>query len=715
MHIYSYFMQNILNYAHIYRLLHIKYQCVKIIYNNICLVGIFMEFFKKIFLANKKAFIISFISFILIASIISVAVIIKNTNKENGDLNQDVSSDSSSSVASVESTPEPTPEPEPEPAPKPEFIIASPTASSFTTTKPNITFSGSSVPDLPLTINGTDITRDEKGMFTHSVTLKPGKNTVTVINGEVSKTFSITYKYVVIESYTPNKAQTYKSGSTFVVNVKARAGSTVTATFSGTSITLTKQDKQDEELQGDDTFVVFSGQFTLPGDKRTDTKMGVVKFKATYNGVTEQYSSGEITVKKSSIIKDNDPAVTPQGGRYIDVGSGIVATIVNSSAETFNGDTTDDYSRPTNNYLPKGTMDYCAEGTIIDNNNEYVLLRCGRRVYLNTYQNKSYARAVTETTLGTLPDHNEINVASVETDTRYTYLKLDCLWKAPFYFDILNQSYTSERYQDYTFDTVTYSYIDITFCYTTVFTGTVEIPADHPLFASAEIIKKEYDYTLRLHLKKTGAFYGWDAFYDEDGKLTFKFLHPVKIENQDSLNGTRIFIDIGHGGNDRGAAGLAPSTNPEAVCNLRLANKLREKLEALGATVIMSRTDDSTVDPPDKQEMLRAAEADYCIAIHHDSGTTQSGFGAYHFTPFSKTAADFIDMRMDNTDVFIRDWDVRFHYYFMARMTYCPVVLTENGFVTNAHDYNTTITPEDIEKKAQALCDGILDYFVSIQ
>lgn len=243
----------------------------------------------------------------------------------------------------------------------------------------------------------------------------------------------------------------------------------------------------------------------------------------------------------------------------------------------------------------------------------------------------------------------------------------------------------------------------------------MEIPADHPVFASAEIIKNEYDYTLRLHLKKTGGFYGWDAFYDDEGKLTFKFLHPAKLENDNSLAGTRIFIDVGHGGTDAGATGLS-FANREAICNLRLANKLKEKLEALGATVIMSRTDDSTVNPPDKQDMLRTANADYCIAIHHDSaGASANGFEAYHFSPFSKTAADFIDTRMDNTNVFKQDWDVRFHYYFMARMTYCPVVLSENGFLTNAYDYNTTIEPTAVDKKAQAMCDGILDYFRSIQ
>ena len=486
----------------------------------------FKQTIKRFFTTHTRAIVLSLVSLILVAGIITVAVIVGT--KSNNDTSS-IGSDSSTDVSSVESIPEPEPEPEPEPDQQPEFSIASPSSTSFTTTKPSITFSGSSIPNLPLTINGKEIERDDKGLFSTIINLNIVKNTITVKNGDSAKTYTITYRYVVIESYTPSKAQTYSSGSTFVVNVTARAGSNVTATFSGKTITLTKQDKQDEELKGDDTFSVFSGSFTLPKDKRQDTNMGVVKFKATYNGISEEYSSGKITVKKSSSILSSDPAVTPQGGRYIDVGSGIVATIVNSAAETFNGNSTDDYSRPTNNYLPKGTMDYCAEGTIIDNNNEYVLLRCGRRVYLNTYNNKSYARAVTETKLGTLPDHNEITVASVETDTRYTYLKLDCLWKAPFYFDILNQSYESEKYQDYTFDTVTYSYIDITFCYATEFTGTAEIPADHPIFASAEIIKNQYDYTLRLKLKKVGGFYGWDAFYDEDGRLVFKFLNPVNL------------------------------------------------------------------------------------------------------------------------------------------------------------------------------------------
>ncbi len=673
-----------------------------------------MSFLKgnfKFVLGKNKALIIGLISVLLIIGIVLISITMQNNNQSN---NENNNSSADSEVSASAPSVEPVPEPEYEPVPEYEFALASPTQGNFTTKKPSAVFAGSSIADLPLTINGEEIERDENGMFTHTVALTPGKNTVTVKNGDITKTYTVTYQYVVIEDYTPKSAQKYNSGSTFVVNVTARSGSKVTATFSGQTITLTKQNKQDEELQGDETFSVFSGSFTLPKDKRTDTTMGKVKFKATYNGITEQCSSGSITVKKSSTIKDTDPAVTPQGGRYMDVGSGIVATIVNSYAETFNGNNTDDCSRPTNNYLPEGTMDYCAEGTIIDNNNEYVLLRCGRRVYLNTYNGKSYKRAVTETKLGTLPDHNEITFSNIDTGERYTYIKFDCLWKAPFYFDILNQKYTSEKYQDYTFDYVTYSYIDITFCYATLFTGTVEIPADHPIFASAEIIKNEYDYTLRLHLKKTGGFYGWDAFYDDEGKLTFKFLHPAKLESENTLSGTRIFIDVGHGGTDAGATGLSYA-NREAVCNLRLANKLKEKLELLGATVIMSRTDDSTVNPPDKQDMLRAADADYCIAIHHDSGTSQSGFGAYHFTPFSKTATDFIDTRMDNTGVFIRDWDVRFHYYFMARMTYCPVVLTENGFLTNAHDYNTAIESQTVEKKAQALCDGILDYFQSIQ
>lgn len=115
--------------------------------------------------------------------------------------------------------------------------------------------------------------------------------------------------------------------------------------------------------------------------------------------------------------------------------------------------------------------------------------------------------------MGSLPDHNEIKVADFSEDGSHTRLTLDALWKAPFYLDILPQSYTNPAKQDYRITQATYNYIDITFCYATSFEGEITVPESNPLFKSAEVIQNytadgsaTRDFTLRLHLKNRARF-----------------------------------------------------------------------------------------------------------------------------------------------------------------------------------------------------------------
>ena len=600
------------------------------------------------------------------------------------------------------------------------LTVASPTKAELTVTEPQILFSGTGDKSIPIYINDKEIERGETGGFSVTVDLKKGKNTVTLKYGEDLKTYTVTYRYVVIKSYNPASAQSYSSGTRFAVNVEARADAKVTAAFNGQTITLTKanQSDGDETERADDaTFANFTGSFKLPQDNISDIKLGNITFTATSGGVTEKFNSGNITVKKSSAINSSDPAVTPQGGIYTDVGSGLIATVVSFNAETFNGDSADDMSRPTNNYLPEGTVDYCAEGLVTNGNKKYVLLRCGRRVYLTANPDTSYETTVVTRTVGTLPETNQLALSEFTDSGRYTVLRLDTAWKAPFYFDILNQSYVNPGAQQYTFSQATFSYIDITFCYADELSGEFTLPENNPIFKSAEVIKNKNDYTLRLYLKKTGAFYGWDSFYDEQGRLTFKFLNPVQIEEAGTLKGTRIYIDVGHGGKDGGAQG-SDYKYREAVLNLKLALKVKDKLEAKGATVILSRTGDTYISPPERIKAFRAAEADYCISIHHDSSDFDfvNGFKPFHFTAFSRAAADYINTRTDNlSGVYRKNWDVACHYYYVTRMTFCPAVLTENGFMTNTADHDNAKKDAVVAKKADAIVAGIQDYFDSIQ
>ena len=57
----------------------------------------------------------------------------------------------------------------------------------------------------------------------------------------------------------------------------------------------------------------------------------------------------------------------------------------------------------------------------------------------------------------------------------------------------------------------------------------------------------------------------------------------------------------------------------------------------------------------------------------------------------------------------------KWHYYFMARSSVCPVVLTENGFISNPTDFESIKDDGKNTLKAKAIARGIADYFNSIQ
>jgi N-acetylmuramoyl-L-alanine amidase len=311
-------------------------------------------------------------------------------------------------------------------------------------------------------------------------------------------------------------------------------------------------------------------------------------------------------------------------------------------------------------------------------------------------------------------------------DGRHTVLTLDSLWKAPFYFDLKPQKYqypanSSDR--NYSIKNFTAEYVDITFCYATKFTGEIKIPADNPLFKSAELIRQESDCILRLYLKKTGGFYGWDCYYNEKGQLCFQFLNPAKATASENvlgadLTGIKVVIDVGHGGSDPGTVreNYKGQDVYEADRNLALAQAVKQQLEAAGATVILNRTTDVRITVDERAKMLKQEKPDFCLSVHHNSlgGHPEwDRFETFYFTPFSQPATGFIKDRTAESEVYsssIMDW----HHFFLARQTVCPVVLAENGYMSCDAALDKTLDPAAIEAKATALAKGIADYFLKI-
>ncbi len=655
----------------------------------------------KDFILKHKILVIIVACLLGLAISVTTVFLSLHTKEEPKKPANNSSRPSSSSMQSITSSEPESSTPEPEKM----LVISSPKSQNVTVTSSQITFSGSSDPEASLTLDGSEVERTEDGNFAFDKPLTIGKNTFTFEHKGETKVYTVNYRYVIIESCYPSSKVSFDAGTTFIVTAYARRGSTVTATFNSQTITL-KQEQSADVSAVEAEFVNYSGEFTLPTGNEKNVNLGSVIFKASFDGKNDTFSSGAITCKRDTILDYQT----------------YVAEVVAFAAETFDGDSTDDMSRPTNSYLPQGTIDYCDTRVVVDSESgkTYYKLRCGKRVYTEKNDVPNGNITVTKRYVGSVPDHNELAVNSFTEEGRHTVLTLATNWKAPFTVELKNQSYFNPTTQDYRISDTTYEYLEIKFCYATKFEGEITISPDNPIFSSAELITDNQNTTLKLYLKNKGEFYGWDSDYDENGNLVFSFLHPAKVEVADneygtSLNGIKVFIDVGHGGRDVGASGHGYT---EAERNLFLAQKIKAELEALGAEVRLSRNDNSAVSADTRCRMLKDFKPDFCVAVHHDSSTASSanGHSTFYSTPFSFDAAKLIDDRISQTGIYNEIWDLRWHYYYTARMTTCPVVLTENGFMSNAEDISNHISSDEKNTlKAKAITQGIVDYFNLIQ
>ena len=668
-----------------------------------------------------RPFIIILLGTVLVAAVTFTALIPFLGNSTATDVigqdsseNSQLSSKEASSIASSEVV-----------SAVPALKITSPAKKQTSVTTEKTVFAGSCDVGQQLLINGKSIPLADDGSFSAEFKLNIGENTFTVEYAGTKQVYTVNYRYVIINEIAPSGAKKYEGGSTMVVRATARFGSRVTATFCDKTITL-NQEYHDSTLKNPE-FIGYIGSFDLPAGTEVDRNLGKVVFKGDFQGKSESLSSGNITVKKNPIVQSDGSAVTPAGGKYMNVGSGYIAEVIVNSAETFNGNTVDDYSHPTNNYLPKGTVDYCSVGTVVDpaSDREYRKLRCGKRVYTSTESSGQNVK----TYMGTLPETNNVTVSMVDESARFTTLTLDVDWKAPFYFDLLPQTYNKTTIRDYTVKSTTYKYIDITFCYAQaleydhILSAENLISEDNPLFSKMELIKNKYDCTLRLHLKRTGQFYGWDSYYNEYDQLTFEFLHPVRVYATDfndyrvDLSEATVLIDVGHGGTDPGAVG--PDGTTEAHLSLVLAKKISDELAKTGCRVVIDRTSNSTLTSTQRIALIKELKPDLVISVHRNSCDTPSvhAFNTYYYYPYSKAANDTVYKQTINAGLYESSTrsGVGWHYFFLGRVTNCPVILSENGYMSNSKEFSKMKSEEFNKQCAIATVKGIVDYFLSIQ
>ena len=512
------------------------------------------------------------------------------------------------------------------------------------------------------------------------------------------KIFASTGKYTLIESFSPNTAVSYESGAVMVVSVKALDEEiSVTAEFAGEKISLKKDliNTNEQESLSED-FFNFSGSFTLPFTDK-DTVIGQVEFTCTKEEISEIYYSGLITVIKGG----------ENSGSNSSVGSKYIAEVMSVPAETFNGDTVDDASLPTNSYLPVGTVDYCSGTAIVNEGIEksYRLLRFGKRVY-DDENIKIYE--------GKLPSVNKLSLDRCETDGKYTVISFFTDWKAPFTVQLKGQEFINPEEGDFRIKDAAYTHLEIRFMYCDEIIGEIEFDPYNPLFSSGKISYEDNCAVLTLTLKEAGKFYGWRAEYDKSDCLLLRFLEPTRLYTADNEYGIGLYdklivVDAGHGGNDPGAVS---DDLKESNSNLYLASVLKEELEAAGASVVLTRSDNTPLNTYERYAKVLENEPDFLISIHRNAGPS-NGFGSYYYNPFSASASQLIYKETAKAQLYRRTSGSMWHYFYLNRLGICPSVLTENGYINDTEDRTNMISADHQRACAKAIVKGIAEYFKS--
>lgn len=203
-----------------------------------------------------------------------------------------------------------------------------------------------------------------------------------------------------------------------------------------------------------------------------------------------------------------------------------------------------------------------------------------------------------------------------------------------------------------------------------------------------------------------------------------------------ALDGWRVVLDPGHGGDDSGAC---PGT---AVCekefNLVISSKLNSILKSHGATVLMTRTGDQSVSLDDRISFANANAAHRFLSVHINSAssaargietwvdapgtdpavnpTTAHVWKAYAETIHNNLVqgAHSIDPTMPNRGLkysgITPPWNSGRIRVIRSDLNKSPAALVEIGFMSSATDYALLLRDDYQYAVAHGMAQGFLNH-----
>jgi N-acetylmuramoyl-L-alanine amidase len=227
-----------------------------------------------------------------------------------------------------------------------------------------------------------------------------------------------------------------------------------------------------------------------------------------------------------------------------------------------------------------------------------------------------------------------------------------------------------------------------------------------------QVAAEHYRLTIALNY---GQHWGYDIGYDEGSNLKIRVQRPPVISNQDSvLAGLTIAVDAGHGGDNLGASGSTGIM--EKNVNLAIASHIRSLLQAKGANVVMTRSDDASVGMLDRTDVIVNSGARILVSIHCNSigdnsdAEAVAGTSTYYRHLGYEPLATIMYGKM--LELGLGEFGVVGSFNFSLNApTQMPNVLVETAFLSNPEDEMKLLDDSFRQAIAEKVVSG-LDQFV---
>jgi uncharacterized lipoprotein YddW (UPF0748 family)/N-acetylmuramoyl-L-alanine amidase len=589
-----------------------------------------------------------------------------------------------------------------EKAPAPQSDKPAVTMNSLTVVQPRVNstaphdatgfyFFGAGVPNVPIFANGQLVeNRTEEGFFSVFLPIGSGENSFTFTQeGQTSVTRIVTrpappqppppetMAQAGVTNAFPAANEYARAGMTLTLSATAPAGATVTAEIGGQTVRLSQANNANLTATANRIYAArFTGSFTLnaaaPADTITD--IGRPVYTMTWNGQTRTATSAgmirQIGIDAqffAEISADNTwvfPNATTTGGSHWLLQRGQIDRVAAIS----------------------GNWTRLASGGWVENTN--VRTFRDANILPQTAVNSPLAR------IGYFSEG--LYIPGKFEDT--------IVWEVPFSpavfaeFDGTNLIFALGMQS---------------------FATPIFVNMPDTIFSKIEIGihngAPAYFMTLREGENLEG-------FYTEysDGQLQL-ILRKRKnlVRGNYPFAGFTFVIDAGHGGNDSGAVGPMGAAMSESMLVLTHAQMLRDRLENLGAEVVMVRDSaDKRFELVDRVAANYAVKPDMFISLHTNAtaettnATNIHGFSVWYRNENSRpAAATFMSSMRYVNPLTNRNNAPSQSNFFVCRPSWSPAILLEASFTNNIRDFSWLINERAQIDYAWGIVNALLRYY----